>query len=319
MSLTSKTKLRGLLEIISASAEFETVPIRHHEDAIIKKIHDRLPVKIENPKFKDPHVKTNILLQAHFSRVQLPPDLESDQKQILEKVVQLIQACVDVISSNGWLSPALAAMELCQMCVQAIWDRDSPLRQVPHLTRDMIENFKEKGVESVFELMEMEDKDRNAVLTLDAKKMADVARYVNRYPNIEVNHELQDESVEQGGNGTIRVLLERESDEDEDGDSNMNSTEDVGPVIAPFYPRKKDEGWWVVLGDPKEKTLLAIKRTTLQKRAQVKLDFSPPSTMPVGKAQLKLYVMCDSYAGVDQEYDIEVSITEGSDEMSEDE
>jgi hypothetical protein len=29
--------------------------------------------------------------------------------------MRLIQACVDVVSSNGWLSPALAAMELAQM------------------------------------------------------------------------------------------------------------------------------------------------------------------------------------------------------------
>ena len=27
----------------------------------------------------------------------------------------MIQACVDVLSSNGWLSPALTAMELAQM------------------------------------------------------------------------------------------------------------------------------------------------------------------------------------------------------------
>lgn len=29
--------------------------------------------------------------------------------------MRLIQACVDVLSSNGWLSPAMTAMELAQM------------------------------------------------------------------------------------------------------------------------------------------------------------------------------------------------------------
>ena len=31
------------------------------------------------------------------------------------QAIRLIQGCVDVLSSNGWLSPALAAMELAQM------------------------------------------------------------------------------------------------------------------------------------------------------------------------------------------------------------
>ena len=39
--------------------------------------------------------------------MQLPADLESDQKSVLTHGVALVQAIVDVISSNGWLSPAL--------------------------------------------------------------------------------------------------------------------------------------------------------------------------------------------------------------------
>ena len=37
--------------------------------------------------------------------------------------MRLIQACVDVVSSNGWLSPALAAMELAQMVSDCITRR----------------------------------------------------------------------------------------------------------------------------------------------------------------------------------------------------
>ena len=35
----------------------------------------------------------------------------------------VLQAMVDVLSSSGWLNPALAAMELCQMVTQALWQR----------------------------------------------------------------------------------------------------------------------------------------------------------------------------------------------------
>ncbi len=131
LSLKERTKLKGLLEVVSSSAEFEVVPIRRHEDVILRRLYDRLPVKIDQVNFEAPHFKTFLLLQAHFSRIQLPADLVADQKLILEKVLNLLSACVDVMSSNAWLS-ALGAMDLAQMCVQAVWDRDSPLRQVPH-------------------------------------------------------------------------------------------------------------------------------------------------------------------------------------------
>lgn len=69
--------------------------------------------------------------------------------------VSLLQACVDVLSSSGWLNPALAAMEMSQMVTQGMWDRDSLLLQLPHMTKELAAKCKEAGVESVFDLLEM--------------------------------------------------------------------------------------------------------------------------------------------------------------------
>ena len=38
MSLNAKTKIKGLIEIISNAAEYENFPIRHHEDSILKQV-----------------------------------------------------------------------------------------------------------------------------------------------------------------------------------------------------------------------------------------------------------------------------------------
>ena len=38
MSLNSKTKIRGLIEIISNAAEYENIPIRHNEDSILRQV-----------------------------------------------------------------------------------------------------------------------------------------------------------------------------------------------------------------------------------------------------------------------------------------
>lgn len=63
---------------------------------------------------------------------------------VFMQAIRLIQACVDVLSSNGWLSPALAAMELAQMVTQAMWSKDSYLKQLPHFTSEHIKRCTDK-------------------------------------------------------------------------------------------------------------------------------------------------------------------------------
>ena len=43
----------------------------------------RLPNKLQSSKFNDPHVKANLLLQAHMSRMQLSAELQQDTEVIL--------------------------------------------------------------------------------------------------------------------------------------------------------------------------------------------------------------------------------------------
>ena len=85
----------------------------------------------------------------------LPEDEWNDGCGLLLQAIRLIQACVDVLSSNGWLSPALAAMELAQMVSQAMWGRDSYLKQLPHFTADIVKRCCEK-VSSVVQLYGMQ-------------------------------------------------------------------------------------------------------------------------------------------------------------------
>lgn len=65
-------------------------------------------------------------------------DLRLDQKFILEQAGRLVHAMVDVISTNGYLTGTLLAMELSQMLVQAMWPKQSPLLQLPGFTSEII-------------------------------------------------------------------------------------------------------------------------------------------------------------------------------------
>ncbi|GJV19495.1 DExH-box ATP-dependent RNA helicase DExH12-like protein [Tanacetum coccineum] len=148
-SITSKKKLKGLLEILASASEYEPLRIRPGEEELIRKLinHQRFP--FDYPRYADPHVKANALLQAHFSRQRVGGNLVSDQHEVLLSASRLVQAIVNVISLNGWLTLALLAMEVSQMLTQGMWERDSPLLQLPHFTKDLANRCKENPGNSI--------------------------------------------------------------------------------------------------------------------------------------------------------------------------
>ena len=123
-SLTAKTKLKGILEIVAAAHEFDELAVRHGEDRLLRQLASHMPLALAAPApgheashFSDPHVKANLLLQvcvwggtasfaagrlctaaallpvqAHFSRRALPAELRADQARVLEAAVTLVQA-----------------------------------------------------------------------------------------------------------------------------------------------------------------------------------------------------------------------------------
>ena len=146
--------------------------------------------------------------------------------------------------------------------------------------------------------MELEDDERNTLLQLSDAQMRDVARFCNRYPNIDLSYEiLKENEIHAGESVELKVRLERED---------LADDELVEPIIAPYFPQKREESWWIVIGDPKTNTLLSIKRISLQQKAKdIKLDFVAPQP---AKYSYKLYFMSDSYLGCDQEYDFVINV-----------
>eukprot|EP00906_Rhabdomonas_costata_P006818 RCo009880 len=301
-SLAPRIKLKGLIEILSNATEFDSIPMRHHEETALEKLAAHCPNKFTELNCSDPHTKVNILLQCHFSRRKLTSDLEDDRRLVLERCVPLIQAMVDVIASNRWLNPALAAMELSQMVTQGLWDKDSILLQLPHFTPALAKKCAAKNIESVFDLLELEDATRKELLGFSDAKLHDLALVCNRYPNINCEYQVLDpEDIRSGQQVTVQVNLEREIDD----------SEPIPKVSAPLFPKEKDEGWWIVIGDSKRNLLYAIKRLTIQRKAKINMDFVAPKA---GAYTFNLYLMSDCYLGCDQEYQIEFTSKEGDDE-----
>lgn len=68
-----------------------------------------------------------------------------------------------------------------------------------------------KSVETIFDLIDMEDADRRALLGMSDRQLHDVTVVCNRYPDIQLNFEVLDaKNVTAGEKVTIVVSLERE-------------------------------------------------------------------------------------------------------------
>jgi len=331
LSLSARTKLKGILEIVTSATEFESIQIRRHEEGLLRRIYDRVPVKMTEPVYDSPHFKAFVLLQAHFSRMQLPIDLAKDQETIVSKVLSLLSATVDILSSEGHLN-ATSAMEMAQMVTQAMWDRDSPLKQIPHFSPEVVKVASEFGyvpvqsdvlsrdaanmpgparIKDIFDFMEAMNPEENAQygalvkrLGLTQSQLAQAANFTNnKYPDISLEFDVEDQdNLRAGEPSYLGVTIEREADEDEEFDATVH---------APFYPTKKLENWWLVVGEESTKTLLAIKRINIARNLKVRLEYVVPTP---GKHDLKLFLMSDSYVGVDQEPSFSVTVAEGMDE-----
>ncbi|KAK3396484.1 Sec63 Brl domain-containing protein [Sordaria brevicollis] len=309
LSLTAKTKLKGILEIVTSATEFEAIQIRRHEEVILRRIYESVPVKMAEPVFDSPHFKAFVLLQAHFSRMNLPIDLAKDQEVILTKVLSLLSATVDILSSDGHLN-AMNAMEMSQMVVQAMWDRDSPLKQIPNFTPEVIKTANKYDIRDIFDFMEKMNPEENPDyaslvrdLGLSQAQLAQAAEFTNtKYPDVSLEFEVEDEqNIRANEPAYLKIAIEREVDEDDEFDPTVH---------APFYPGKKTENWWLVVGEESSKTLLAIKRVTIGKKLNVRLEFTVPTP---GRHDLKLMLMSDSYVGVDQDPAFSVMVEEGMD------
>jgi len=309
-SITAKTKTRGIIEILSAASEFTDLEIRQGEERTLRMIAKNVVHKLpESAQFHDPSSKALILLQCHFSRKSLSTDLRSDQQFVIGESINLIQSIVDVISSNGWLKPALAAMELSQMVVQGLWNKDHVLLQIPHFNKEIVDrcvSYKgEDGepIESVFDILTLDDDVRDNLLRLPQEKMENVAMFCNNYPSIDVSFNvLNADDVSAGDLVQVVVQMEREIDEDDD----IEDSSQLGVVSAPLFPKEKKESWWLVLGNTKANSILSLKRVSLRQTQKVMLEFISPEEP--GDYTFTLFCMSDSYLGCDQEYSVPLSV-----------
>ncbi|XP_054346267.2 activating signal cointegrator 1 complex subunit 3 isoform X4 [Pongo pygmaeus] len=339
-----------LLSILSDAEEYTDLPVRHNEDHMNSELAKCLPVESNPHSFDSPHTKAHLLLQAHLSRAMLPcPDYDTDTKTVLDQALRVCQAMLDVAANQGWLVTVLNITNLIQMVIQGRWLKDSSLLTLPNIENHHLHLFKKwkpimKGphargrtsIECLPELIHAcggKDHVFSSMVEseLHAAKTKQAWNFLSHLPVINVGISVKgswDDLVEGHNELSVSTLTADKRDDNKwiklHADQEyvlqvslqrvhfgIHKGKPESCAVTPRFPKSKDEGWFLILGEVDKRELIALKRVGYIRNHHVaSLSFYTPE-IP-GRYIYTLYFMSDCYLGLDQQYDIYLNVTQAS-------
>jgi activating signal cointegrator complex subunit 3 len=121
MSAAGGSDLKSVLLTISNAVEFSELPVRHNEDGLNATLSAALPWTKEVRDFESPHIKTFLLLQAHFFAVTLPiSDYVNDTKSVLDQIPRVVSALLDIAIEHKRAELIENIFILSQMIIQVL-------------------------------------------------------------------------------------------------------------------------------------------------------------------------------------------------------
>lgn len=248
------------LSWMCSATEYDELPVRHNEDLINAELSAALPLRAEDAMpglpMWDPHVKAFLLLQAHFSRIDLPiTDYVGDQTSVLDQAIRILQASIDVLTELGFHSSCSMMMTLLQCVKSARWPEDGPLALLPgvdvSLERRRIENANAKP-RTLVEATTTPRQTMEATLKsldLPSPSHPRVFKALSALPQLRVN-------VDNVNALGLTVNISR-----------LNPAQDNDyRMYAPRFPKPQTEGFFLVVSDPSKDEVIALKRVSWQTR-----------------------------------------------------
>lgn len=291
----ASTTLEDLLFVLSGACEYDELPVRHNEDKLNGLLAKEVRLKVDTRSLDDPHVKANLLLQAHFMQLDLPiSDYVTDTKSVLDQSIRIIQALVDLAANGGWLRTAFNAMHLLQMVMQGLWfEEDNKFTMLPHTDEKVINVLKEKGFSCFQDIVNCPVKFLSQVLQplLRGSELSELTKCISHLPQINTTWELHNDKRGDKDLMIVDIHLRRIA--------NATRRKDAR-AYAPRYPKVKDESWWVVLGNKNTWELYALKRVNFVDHLRTQI------LVPSDKQteDITFFLVSDCYLGLDQEYSL---------------
>jgi antiviral helicase SLH1 len=288
---------QDVLSWMCRATEYDELPVRHNEDLINAELSANLPLKADafGLPMWDPHVKAFLLLQAHFSRIDLPiSDYVGDQNSVLDQSIRIIQASIDVLTELGYLQSCRMMVTLLQCVKSARWPDDGPLAIFPGVDV-AAEKKRLQANEKPSMLVEATEAPRpqiaGALSKLHVPKPSHdrVFKALDRLPRLQLT---VSDVTALGFNVGI---------------SRLNTTPDRQyRIYAPRYPKPQSEGFFVIVSDAAKGDIVALKRVSWPSADRNRgAGNGKPSTRTIIKLpqsdvgrNVKVEVMSDSYIGM---------------------
>ena len=135
------------LPLLTDCKEFEGLPVRHNEDILNEALSLLCPAKVPKDRLETPHVKANLLIQAHLTRAPLPiTDFITDTKMVLDQCVRVIQCMIDVAAHKGYLDTTLNLINFQQMIMQGTWQHQTVFKNIPYFDEKIINKLSKIGI-----------------------------------------------------------------------------------------------------------------------------------------------------------------------------
>uniref|UniRef100_A0A2C9KC69 Activating signal cointegrator 1 complex subunit 3 n=1 Tax=Biomphalaria glabrata TaxID=6526 RepID=A0A2C9KC69_BIOGL len=346
--MSSQCTIPELIDILSNASEFAELPVRHNEDQLNGDLANQIPLEVNMSSLDSSHTKANILLQAYFTHVTLPSsDYHTDTKSVLDQAIRVLQAMLDVSADEGWLVTSLNVIMLIQMVVQGRWWYDSNLLTLPHIQTYHISCFRSLGkrndmknslnvtgpIETLPELMDICDGKHERLASLldgimEQQQVDQLFDVLVGLPKIEVNVEVKGWLAEErqsctrqanirynGGFRPESCWLTVHADQEYLFHVTLRrinrSKKTDSKAHSLNFPKPKDEGWIIVVGNIETREVIALKRVgCVRGRTTANISIFTPQT--VGRVIYTLYLMSDAYLGLDQQYDVCLDVLEPS-------
>jgi len=159
MTIKPGLEIINLIEILSDAQEYEELPVRHNEEDLNEILAKVCPFEVDLNNLDSPHVKTNLLLQAHLSRLPLPiSDYTTDSKLVTENCIRFLLFMIDLSSEKNFLDTTINLILLLQMVNQGLWISDSSLLSLPYFNEEHIYKLGyEAGIQHLPELIHIKE------------------------------------------------------------------------------------------------------------------------------------------------------------------